>query len=234
MAGAGEAGLWQAVTETRADLDAMLRLIEDMLGLASAEATGSAGFVPIALDAIVGEVLDLYEPLAVEKGLTLTADLLPMVLPGSRTPIARMVSNLLDNAVKFTPRGGAIGVVLDREGDVGRLIVSDSGPGIPSDHRQQVLGRFRRLDESRSTPGNGLGLSIVEAVVRIHRGRLALADNAPGLRVEIGFPLDRMTVANRWSGGHELAVRDDTGMGFDRLRQARHNDCYRRAEGGKG
>lgn len=200
MGDGGEPRLRQAIAETRTDLDAMLRLIDDMLSLARAEAAGSAAFVPIALDAIVAEALELYEPLADDKGLVLTAELAPVMIAGSRSLIGRLIANLLDNAVKFTPTGGSIGVTLDSDGAAARLIVADSGPGIPPERRQEVLGRFRQLDESRATAGSGLGLSIVDAVVRVHRAEMAFSDNAPGLRVEIRFPLDQATHSHTPNG----------------------------------
>jgi len=192
MGNGDEERLRQAVAETRIDLDALLQLIEDMLSLARVEAAGGEAFAPVALDAIVAEALELYQPLAEEKGIELDAQLVPAMIRGSRSLIGRLVANLLDNAVKFTPSGGNIRVALDLDDDRARLVVADSGPGIAAAHRQAVLGRFRRLDESRPSGGNGLGLSIVDAVCRVHHGEMILSDNHPGLRVEIRFPLGRI------------------------------------------
>ncbi len=183
--------LQRAVDESRHDLDGLLQLIDDMLSLASAEATPTAGFVPVALDAIVSEALELYLPLAEDKAIELDVAVLPAMVLGSRSLLARLVANLLDNAIKYTPAGGRVRVALVPEGQSATFTVADNGPGIAPDRHDEVLQRFRRLDESRTVPGSGLGLSIVEVVARLHDATLRLADNEPGLRVEISFPLAR-------------------------------------------
>jgi signal transduction histidine kinase len=107
---------------------------------------------------------------------------------GDRVLLAQALTNLLDNAVKYTPTGGRIVVTLERTEDVARIRVADSGPGVPAADRDRVLQRFTRLDQARSQPGNGLGLALVNAVTTQHHGRLSLADNAPGLAVTIEIP----------------------------------------------
>ena len=99
-----------------------------------------------------------------------------------------MATNLIDNAIKYTPRGGRVRVALRRDAEEVRLVVADEGPGIPEAQREVALQRFARLDSSRSEPGSGLGLSIVAAAARVHRATLCLSDNEPGLRVEVIFP----------------------------------------------
>ncbi len=108
-------------------------------------------------------------------------------MAAQRELLAQAVTNLLDNAVKHTPAGGRIVVRVVAEGGSVLLVVADSGPGIPAADRARVLERFVRLEESRSTPGSGLGLSLVAAVARLHGATLDLTDNAPGLRVELRF-----------------------------------------------
>ena len=105
--------------------------------------------------------------------------------------VTAILGNLVDNAVKYGGASGEIRLSAARIGDTLRLGVADSGPGIPSEARGRVLDRFVRLEEARSRPGFGLGLSLVNAVVRLHQGTLALKDNAPGLRVEIALPAER-------------------------------------------
>ena len=109
-----------------------------------------------------------------------------------RELIGQALANLIDNALKYgaVSAGAEARVTLDawREAGTVRLAVSDHGPGIPETDRARVLGRFVRLEDARSRPGFGLGLSLVNAVVRLHHGTLRLADNGPGLRVEIEFP----------------------------------------------
>ncbi|MBL8668719.1 MAG: sensor histidine kinase, partial [Rhodospirillales bacterium] len=119
--------------------------------------------------------------------LNAAADAAPEIA-AQRELLAQAVANLLDNAVKHTPAGGRIDVRVHGEGDDVVLTIADTGPGIPTADRARVLERFVRLEESRSTPGSGLGLSLVAAVARLHGASLRLGDNDPGLRVELRFP----------------------------------------------
>jgi signal transduction histidine kinase len=96
--------------------------------------------------------------------------------------------NLLENAIKYVPAGGAIGLMVEGTASSASLIVSDNGPGIPEEARHPVLQPFRRLERAEAPQGSGLGLSLVAAVVRMHRGKLALLDNGPGLVVRCDFP----------------------------------------------
>lgn len=183
--------LHAVMAESREDLDAILRLIEDILELARAEAIAEAGFAPLRLDAIVAEAVELYEPLAEERGLRLQMHTAPAQLSGSRSLLARMVTNLLDNAIKYSPQGGRILVAVEATEQNVVLSVADEGPGVPEAQREKVLYRFARLDPSRSQPGSGIGLSIVAAAVRAHRAELELQENNPGLRVVIRFSQTR-------------------------------------------
>ncbi|MGD8957411.1 MAG: ATP-binding protein [Chromatiaceae bacterium] len=106
---------------------------------------------------------------------------------GDRDLLFQAVTNLLDNAIKYTPDGGEIRLGLTCAGTSIELTVSDNGPGIPAAERDKVLQRFYRLEHSRSSPGSGLGLSLVAAVAQRHRAALQLDDNVPGLRAKLQF-----------------------------------------------
>jgi signal transduction histidine kinase len=111
---------------------------------------------------------------------------------GSRELIGQALANLIDNAVKYgaeRPDAGGIRVTAERRGAAIRLVVADRGPGIPEAARGRVLDRFVRLEDARSRPGFGLGLSLVAAIVRLHQGSLELEDNAPGLAVVVILPV---------------------------------------------
>jgi signal transduction histidine kinase len=139
---------------------------------------------------LVRDVAELYEPLMEEKNQTLAMQLPGDVhLSGDRDLLFQAIANLLDNATKYTPAGGSIRIDLARLNGTGRLVIADSGPGIPEAARDKVFQRFFRLEQSRTTPGNGLGMSLVAAVVTLHRMSIRLEDNRPGLRVVIEFPL---------------------------------------------
>ena len=168
------------VERMRSTLDALLRI-------ALAE-TGTVAREPVDLSALVGSMVELYEPVCEERGLQLQGTVAAGVqIQGSRQLLAQALANLLDNAVKFTPAGGAIQVLLQASNGVVEVVVADNGPGIPTDKREIVLGRRVRLDEARNFPGSGLGLSLVAAVAKLHSARLILADAGPGLRVSLQF-----------------------------------------------
>jgi signal transduction histidine kinase len=168
------------VDQMRSTLDALLRI-------ALAE-TGTVAREPVDLSELVGSVVELYAPVSEERGIVLDSSVAPGAhVQGNRQLLAQALANLLDNAIKFTPDGGHIRVVLDGSGSAPQVIVEDSGPGIPADKREIVLGRRVRLDEARKFPGSGLGLSLVAAVTKLHGAHLVLDDAGPGLRVSLKF-----------------------------------------------
>jgi signal transduction histidine kinase len=148
-----------------------------------------SAFAAIDLERIVRDVCELYQAAADDRQIDLVCTVrAPVEVFGDRELLAQALTNLLDNAVKYTPTGGRIAVTLERTDDVARIRVADSGPGVPAADRDRVLQRFTRLDQARSQPGNGLGLALVNAVTTQHHGRLSLGDNSPGLVVTIEIP----------------------------------------------
>ncbi|MCZ6497280.1 MAG: ATP-binding protein, partial [Gammaproteobacteria bacterium] len=138
---------------------------------------------------LITDVVELYEPLAAEKGLHLTASTAtPVRASGDRDLLFQAISNLVDNAIKYTPANGTVAIRLDAEPSGARVIVADSGTGIPTEERQRVFERFYRLETHRGSAGSGLGLSLVAAVVSSHGGSVTLEDNRPGLRVQLDLP----------------------------------------------
>jgi signal transduction histidine kinase len=177
----------EVLAETARDLDAMLHLINGLLALARADATTADSFEPLDLSTIVREALDLYAPLAEDQGQRLVIELEPAPVKGVPSLLLHAAANLIDNAVKHSPRGGKVVVRTFLDQGSACLSVADQGPGIAPELREQALRRFGRLDESRSTPGSGLGLTLVQTVARLHRGQLLLTDNKPGLRADLRF-----------------------------------------------
>jgi len=170
--------------QTLVDADTVIQSFNALLSITRAEAGGErAAFERVDLSELGRDLADLYGPLAEEKGLAFTSSCPPgLALQGDRHLLAQALANLLDNAIKYTPAGGRI-TLAGRAGPV--ITVADTGPGIPSAERDRVLERFVRLDKDRSTPGNGLGLSLVSAVAKLHGAKLVLEDNNPGLRVSL-------------------------------------------------
>ena len=171
-------------------LDQVLATFNALLRIARVESGAyRSAFTTVDLKPIVHDVCELYQAAAEERQVTLHAKAPePVEVFGDRELLAQVLTNLVDNAVKYTPPGGAVRIGLARSGDKAVVHVADSGPGIPAEDRSRVLQRFTRLDRARSQPGNGLGLALVSAVTLQHHGRLTLGDNAPGLLVTVELP----------------------------------------------
>jgi signal transduction histidine kinase len=183
-AGSAERRVLERVTT---EVDQMRSTLDALLRIALAE-TGTVAREPVDLSELVASVVELYAPVSEERGIELKSSVAAGAeVLGSRQLLAQALANLLDNAIKFTPDGGRIRVLLRRSGNEPEVIVEDNGPGIPADKREIVLGRRVRLDEARKFPGSGLGLSLVAAVTKLHGARLVLDDAAPGLRVSLKF-----------------------------------------------
>ena len=180
----------EKIDETIGEADALLATFSSLLRIAQIEAGNRRReFGDIALNELIDDVVELYEPLAAEKNLHLTADTsTPVRASGDRDLLFQAISNLVDNAIKYTPVEGSIDIRLASEPTGARVEIGDSGTGIPEEERERVFERFYRLETHRSSPGSGLGLSLVAAVVSLHGGLLTLADGHPGLRVLIDLP----------------------------------------------
>ena len=179
------------ISETMADLDDVLRMFSSLTRISQIEAANqTAAFRVVSLGEIATEVAELFDAAAEAKGgrVDVSGDK-TLRISADRDLLFDAISNLIDNAIKHGREGGFVSINLDRRDDEAILSVSDDGPGIPSEQFDQVFKRFYRLERSRSTPGNGLGLSLVAAVARLHGARIRLVDNAPGLRVELRFPV---------------------------------------------
>jgi len=165
------------------EIDAALGRFTAILRISELEARHRReGFVTIDPADLARQAADLYGPLAEERGVALAA--LGEGAPIEADPklLFEALSNLVDNAIKFTPSGGRVQV----RAEAGpRLVVEDDGPGVPESEQASVLQRFYRGERDRLTPGSGLGLSIVQAIVRLHGFSLRLEDARPGLRVVI-------------------------------------------------
>jgi signal transduction histidine kinase len=179
----------ESVEQALAEADGLLATFNALLRIARIESAAQrAGFADVDLAELARDVAELYEPLAENKRQRFTTNVQDAVhIDGDRDLLFQAVANLIDNAIKYTPVGGEIELTLQAHDGGARIIVADNGPGIPAEARDQVLQRFFRLDTSRTTPGSGLGLSLVAAVVKLHRAHLLLSDNKPGLRVALDF-----------------------------------------------
>jgi signal transduction histidine kinase len=173
-----------------ADADLLLATFNALLRIAEAQSgRARAGFTAVDLTILARDVVELYEPVAHEKDQQLIAAIdADVTAMGDRHLLSQAFANLIDNAIKYTPAAGRIEVALRATPAGAAFSIADNGPGVPTEYRDKVLERFFRLDPSRSTPGTGLGLSLVAAVVELHAANLLLEDNRPGLRITIAFP----------------------------------------------
>jgi signal transduction histidine kinase len=172
-----------------AELEEVLRGFDAMLRLAEIENNAIPTGAELELGELAGRVAEAYRPDIEEAGRQFSTRIEPARVFGDPQLIAQLLANLLDNALRHTPRGASLELGVARRGGVATVYVADQGPGVPQELRSLVLLRFRRLDDSRNGGGCGLGLAIVAAIAKRHGAELRLLDNHPGLRVELQFPL---------------------------------------------
>lgn len=169
-----------------AETDHLLQSFGALLRLARIEAQSPPeSDALVELDKLAEDAIDLYAPIAGERGITLHADTVPAQVRGDADQLFQLLVNLLDNAVKFAPADSLVQVRLLSTSQAVELEVADHGAGVPEIERERVFDRFARMEAHRSSAGTGLGLSLVRAIVVRHEGRIELLDNAPGLRVRV-------------------------------------------------
>jgi signal transduction histidine kinase len=202
----------RVLKRTIEEADHLLATFNALLSIAKTEA-GQAreGLKATDLEALLMEIAELFAPLAEEAGGKLTvATAGPVTVLADRQLLAQAVSNLIDNALKYgvsaDAGGPQIHLALEARGGEVALVVADRGPGVPASERSRILERFVRLDEARSRPGSGLGLSVVQGIVRLHNGKLVIRDNEPGLRVEMIFPRAGTRLLEPTSGGARVGI----------------------------
>jgi signal transduction histidine kinase len=178
------------------EADSLLTTFNALLRIARIEAGQmKAGFTDIDFHRLLGDIVEFYEPLVEEKHQTLEITLEANIRSqGDRDLLFQAFANVIENAIKYTPDRGNLSISLIRLSTELIVTISDNGPGIPETERNNVFRRFYRLDQSRSSSGNGLGLSMVTAVVSLHNGSITLEDNLPGLRTVIRLPLMELPI----------------------------------------
>lgn len=174
-----------SIDEAIAQVDELLGIFGALLRIAQIEAgTRRSGFREFDLSAVFTDVVEAFAPAAEDAGKRLEAKIKPAIrFLGDRELLTQMLANLVENAIRHTPPDTRIEVSLSSDGKRIVASVTDNGPGVPADERERIFKRFYRLEQSRSTPGNGLGLSLVKAVVDLHGIALQVRDAEPGLRI---------------------------------------------------
>lgn len=170
------------------EIDSILATFSALLRIAQIESgSRKTAFKPVHLSAVAERLADSYRAVAEDEGKALGARVAPgLVYKGDEELLTQMLANLVENAIKHTPAGSSISLELG-DGDRLTAVVADDGPGIPETERERVFDQFYRLDRSRTTPGQGLGLSLVSAVAQLHDIDVRLEDNRPGLRAVVDF-----------------------------------------------
>lgn len=172
------------------ECDGLLATFNALLRIANIESgRRHAGFSDVALERIVHDVTEMYEPLAHEKDVTFTVETIPVTLRGDRDLLFQLLTNLCDNAVKYCPHGASVSVRLSQSKSHALLAICDTGLGISDDDKEKIFRRFYRADKSRTSEGIGLGLSLVKAIVSLHRGSIVVRDHQPqGTCFEVRLP----------------------------------------------
>ena len=184
-----------ALETTLSESDKLIRTFNALLMIARAEAGAPSGaFADVDVSSVAADVAELYEPVAEEQGITLESRVMPDVhLRANRELIGQALVNLTENALKYyEPADGKTGrITIAVRSQDGRVLieVGDNGPGIPVEDRARVVERFVRLEKSRTEAGSGLGLSLVNAVARLHKGEFRIEDNKPGVLAVLDLPV---------------------------------------------
>jgi signal transduction histidine kinase len=179
------AALNGALTET----DGILALFAALLRIAQIESgSRKAGFTRVDLEALLHHIAEIYRPAAEDENHPFALDIrAPAAIQGDRELLIQLLANLIDNAIRHTPAGTKIVLGLGRRGTALILSVADTGPGIAVDQREKLFRRFTRLEQSRTTPGHGLGLAMVAAIADLHGATVSITDNRPGTRLDVRF-----------------------------------------------
>jgi len=182
-----------------ADVDRVIRIFDALLRLAEIDAgMRRSGFVSLDVSDLASNAVEFYEPAAELKNIDLKfRSNGPLLIAGDPVLLAQALINLIDNALKYAPQHGAIEVAVQKHGATAEISVSDNGPGIDELEKAKVVERFYRGDASRGTPGAGLGLSLVQAVAKLHGSPLELRDNNPGLRAVLTLAIDESSTLQR-------------------------------------
>jgi signal transduction histidine kinase len=193
-----------------ADVDRVIRIFDALLRLAEIDAgMRRSGFVSLDVSDLAASAVEFYEPAAELKNIDLKfRSNGPLLVSGDPVLLAQALSNLIDNALKYAPQHGSIDVAVQHHGATAEISVSDNGPGIDELEKTKVVQRFYRGDASRGTPGVGLGLSLVDAVAKLHGSPLELRDNGPGLRAVLTLSIVESSAMPRGTSQESSAAAD--------------------------
>ena len=172
-----------------AEADSLLGTFSALLRITNIEkGKRNSEFQDLNLKKIIIDIIELYEPLADEKKILISTDLNNSNIEGDKDLLFQAFANILDNAIKFSPKNSEIKISLSSKNGKRILEISDNGPGVKEEQKVKIFDRFYRVDKSRSPSGSGLGLSLVNAIIKLHNGIIEMEDNKPTcLRVKVSF-----------------------------------------------
>jgi signal transduction histidine kinase len=201
------AELHEAIDQGLAWIDQTLAMVTAVLRIGAMEEGRRTAFAPVDLGEVAAAAVDFFEPEAEERGVRLVLSAVgPFTVHGDRDLCFEALSNLIDNAVKFTPPRGTVRVGVAWTGQAIEVAVEDTGPGLPASEHEKVFRRFYRAEMSRQTPGNGLGLSLVAAIAKIHAASVSVRTSEKGgCRFAMTFP--NLTIEDRTSSTYWTASR---------------------------
>lgn len=176
------------VDAAMAEADQLIVTFNSLLRLARIESAEGAPTACVALDAVLTDAVEMWQAVAEAKQQTIHTELVPARIAGDRDLLFQLLSNLFDNAIKYSPAGSRIDVALEKTSSHVLLGIRDHGPGIPAEQHQRVFDRFVRLEAHRGTPGSGLGLSVVRAIAVRHGAQIRIDDADEGLHLRLRFP----------------------------------------------
>lgn len=181
--------LQQNMNNLMLECDRLLNTFNALLRISNIESgKRHSGFSNVFLHDVLSDVIDLYEPVAQEKSQSITYNKVFSPIMGDKDLLFQAFANLIDNAIKYTPKGGSITVDINTHKRTTAIAIIDSGIGVSDVHKKNIFQRFYRIEECRNSEGNGLGLSLVQAIIHLHQGHIFLADNPQGgLVVNIHF-----------------------------------------------
>jgi signal transduction histidine kinase len=179
--------LQQKLGELTLECDALLTTFQALLRISNIESgKRSSGFKAMDFTKLMQDVVELYEPVAADKNITLQFLPLNAQVVGDKDLLFQAFTNLIDNAIKYTPTEGIVTVAMQPQEKGARVVIRDTGLGVSDEHKDRVFRRFYRVEHSRRLPGSGLGLSLVAAIIKLHSGIIQLHDNSPqGLAVTV-------------------------------------------------
>ena len=180
-----------------AEADQLIATFNSLLRLARIEASHEIPGQPLAIDSVLRDAVEMWQAVAESKAQNIVVNINPATIAGDRNLLFQMISNLLDNAIKYAPPESQIKVSLIKQENTASLMIIDAGPGIELKQREHVFDRFVRLESHRGTPGCGLGLSVVRAIAIHHGATISLQDANPGLCVVLSFPLSSGNQSNQ-------------------------------------